>query len=738
MKKITLGVLALSCISSFASGYVKTNSEARVYNTSLEKGGIEKPGYEIKPNLALGLLLGEQKEAYVFLGGNLKFETKLENGNQKPSPMGSEFYLGTRIDTNVAKNVNLKLTFLYDKTSGNKEDAFVNRLKEQEKWNSKLTDKEKDEYKEALYLSGYKLFDKDNTLLISSVFNEKYNELDYTLGFIYGSKDFENNTFESFAKAKLEYDKFELEGSATSTLGRYIRLKRREIFFEGLLEDAEEKTNNLKNGGKLDLEAKISSNKLVDNLSLSAKGFTNFDTVLPKEKTYQDRVEITKTNAHLFKTGLEIEAKYTLNKNELKLGLNYRNEVINEPEKEKTIDKITYTGNVGDILHKPELVLGLKHKADKLNFETELIDEVNIRNTLATTKLKEKKGGKTEVKKIDLLANKVLFKNKLDYKLNEFIQLGFVANYKFKVLFDKFISARENKYSHRFVVVPNLIVDIKKDNYELKSDNRVRYFFDLDKAVDYRKHGTLVYSDTNAKINLNKLTLEPKLLLVNLNRVDLQFHKGDAIAEKIYSKHNGRFNNKDFSFIGYALARPSLKLKYSLDRFELSTELEDHFAIFYAKGNDNKNTKLTFNEIVNTAKLNTEAGYKVTDEVKPSLGLGLSHSFTNSETQRKYTSEDFAKAIVKTAKEYDGTKDENLTDSLVNAYKDIKDEKGFNEKHLVTINPFVKVESKLLNDKLIIEPKVEAIVKFGSDLKKDDIKFRHIEGKGTLKIEYMW
>lgn len=105
-----------------------------------------------------------------------------------------------------------------------------------------------------------------------------------------------------------------------------------------------------------------------------------------------------------------------------------------------------------DILHKPELVLGLKHKADKLNFETELIDEVNIRHTLATTKLEEKKGEKTEVKKIDLLANKVLFKNKLDYKLNEFTQLGFVANYKFKVLFDKFISAGENKYSHRVVV----------------------------------------------------------------------------------------------------------------------------------------------------------------------------------------------------------------------------------------------------------------------------------------------
>lgn len=32
----------------------------------------------------------------------------------------------------------------------------------------------------------------------------------------------------------------------------------------------------------------------------------------------------------------------------------------------------------------------------------------------------------------------------------------------------------------------------------------------------------------------------------------------------------------------------SLKLKYTLDRFDLSTELADHFAIFYAKGNDNK------------------------------------------------------------------------------------------------------------------------------------------------------
>lgn len=63
-----------------------------------------------------------------------------------------------------------------------------------------------------------------------------------------------------------------------------------------------------------------------------------------------------------------------------------------------------------------------------------------------------------------------------------------------------------------------------------------------------------------------------------------------------------------------------------------------------------KNTKLIFNEIVNTAKLNIEAGYKVIDEVKPSLGLGLSHIFTNSETQRKYTSEDFAKSNSKNSK----------------------------------------------------------------------------------------
>lgn len=37
--------------------------------------------------------LRNKKEAYVFLGGNLKFETKLENGNQKPSPMGSVCFI---------------------------------------------------------------------------------------------------------------------------------------------------------------------------------------------------------------------------------------------------------------------------------------------------------------------------------------------------------------------------------------------------------------------------------------------------------------------------------------------------------------------------------------------------------------------------------------------------------------------------------------------------------------------
>lgn len=43
-----------------------------------------------------------------------------------------------------------------------------------------------------LYLNGYKLFNDKNTILISSVLNGKYSEnIDYNLGFIYGSQDFQ-------------------------------------------------------------------------------------------------------------------------------------------------------------------------------------------------------------------------------------------------------------------------------------------------------------------------------------------------------------------------------------------------------------------------------------------------------------------------------------------------------------------------------------------------------------------
>lgn len=66
--------------------------------------------------------------------------------------------------------------------------------------NKLKTDDEKENH---LYLNGYKLFDKNNTLLISSVLSGKEEEylgenLEYHAGAIYGSKDFTNNTFESF------------------------------------------------------------------------------------------------------------------------------------------------------------------------------------------------------------------------------------------------------------------------------------------------------------------------------------------------------------------------------------------------------------------------------------------------------------------------------------------------------------------------------------------------------------
>lgn len=338
-------------------------------------------------------------------------------------------------------------------------------------------------------------------------------------------------------------------------------------------------------------------------------------------------------------------------------------------------------------------------------------------------------------KKTDNLINKFLIKNRLNYNIAKGIDLRLLLNYRFQVHLDKILGST-NRKAHRVILGTNLKVDTKKENYEVKSNTRLRYTYNSveNKSEEYR--GILLNSNTTSKISIGDVKLEPKLKITSYNRINKSIFFPLIIPEL---KGKKKLENK-LNLVGYSVINGKLKASYDLDKLSFSSEILNKLAILYATELD-KGEKVSFNEIVNRFKLSGEIGYKYNETLKPIFGLGISHIYTNAQEKRVYTTEEFEEKFETAIEKYDGTKDESLTKVLTELNKDldISEEKYLDSKHSIKINPSFRVETSLLNDKLKIEPKLEAIVRFGNDLKSmEKVGFKKLEGKITLNMKYMW
>ncbi|CAM3175183.1 hypothetical protein [Streptobacillus ratti] len=664
MKKAFLGVLALISVTSLAdvTGYFKSNSEAKI-----NVDNSNKVEYDLSTRMDLGLYLDSKKETFIFTGGQLK-------GTATAGSLKTPLYLGARFDAKVTENSNMILTGAYRTNDIDIKDQI------------------KEHAKEASRDNGF-AFRKKETILLSGVGYGKYDDINYRLGVLYNSEDFKDKThrLNAFVKADTKLETADISGELFYRLGT----AKTNIYKDNKIKDDEKAT--LETGGTLKGEAKLTTDRLVKDLSLEHKAYFDLGSI--------NHVKVSSTGsdeAQVIKAGLENKAVYKGVKNlELTGKLNYKAEVVSIYETSKTEQK-------GHMKHSPEVFVGIKYDNKKVMFSTENTDRVDVKHELKTgLALKD-----------EMLDNFFKTDNKLEVKPVESLTLRAKA---FDILESKKLKSSNGKHhKNSFVGGLGLTINPKSDKvkFEHKSD-AVYGLIDLKFAncktllnTNIEAHDLFLWTTNKLTVDVNeKVKLESNLNSYNYLELGVYQGEYDGMYMNSFAELNGKVSykhgNVDFSQM--------LGARYAYDLLE-----EDNGHYYMVESNTKLGYKI--NSIVElNSGLNLEFNAGVSKEIDRALKMFVESQGLDGDkfkTLEQYTND------VK----FD---DKKLTDRINDELKTYG-----NDTYDIVIKPELGVTMKFLEDKLTVKPNVSTRVLFTAG--SNPFKFDRANTKGTLKVEYVW
>ena len=722
MKKVLLGVLALTSVGSFAnvSGYLKSESEVKatdaVITDTTGATKLEGAKFPLKTKLDLGFFLDEKKDSFVFTGVQLSGEGQKEGSfRTKDGFTGAKAYAGVRLNTKVSENETLTLNAVAsnrDKDYKAVEDAVKEHLSANGLWTAEKRKELEQDYKledrEGFYKENGYVYGEKDRLLLSALVNGNYETGKYTLGAFYNLDAEGNSRLDSIAKAEKELGKVKLEANLEHLLGHQ---KGFDVDENGrhLLKESDA-AGNLKYAGRLKGDVKLSTDKLVDGLYMHTKPHFDLGTVLATD---------SKSSTRALKAGLENEIKYTEIKNiEIKGQLNYDAEVLNKPTDAATpitTGDVKQTGNTGEMLHLPNAKLDVKYDDGKLLASTENKDTLFVGQYFG----KPVDKNTNEAILPEILSNEFETKNTVEYKFTNNFKANAVANYKLENEFYLTANGQEAYTNYNHTLLTGFGLGYK--NSMVKSELNARYAllasntFDEagKKYVSDFSHGHEVLANTRneAKTMLNKdVTLTGTLNAFNRMYVE---------------------SGKDYT--GFFGAKAGVKAEYAKDQWMASAELNGKYGLVYEAAAKDPETVLGH---MAAAQLKTGLGYSFDTNHKVGFELDNVYSYALPNTYFDRTEEGINRLM---KDNFETSVEKSVDDYIFAKPKDILGEVNRlvdSNLHILDVMP--KLNAELKYGKVTIKPEVSA--KFGFGLKSDTNSFRitNIEGKGKLNIEYMW
>ncbi|WP_244951900.1 hypothetical protein [Streptobacillus felis] len=700
MKKILLGVIALTSAASFGAkyehlhGYLELEGKASVEKPVTyeevdgeikvkDLGSQEDVTYKLGAKGDLGVFMHKDKEVFAFIGTNLSGTKKGQEDlafNQK-----TPYHFGLRWDSDIIDTFNVQLTAAHRR--GGEGIAWVEKTKLNDK-KEKVHNVNGIKYAVEKHLGakgketkattdqGYKLRPED-TFLLSGVLNGKiYNNFELTVAGLYNSADFKDGTHELETYVK-----------TNGNLRENVRIANAEI--KHTLN-----SGNYDKAGELYGDVKVET-KASDVVELTNEAKFTLDSIL-KGQERKTKVEVLN------------HGKYTGIKNvELRGDVNYTLGI-----KETAATELT---------HEPEAKLGITFKpVAGLTVSSDNTNKVTYKHEVGQAGTEFKNNFKTT--------------NKIMYNVAKGVDLHTLAEYKLES--NLLSNASDPKHSHAVLAGAGLNANTEVAGAKVESSLEGRYLFNA-KSKDANKefrHQGFVWSENKVSYDINdnnKLSGKVNLYnYINLStKDDNGKHKldkakdfGDVFLANVavdYTNMTGKFTNKVYVDAKYGL-EAELKAKEIKQGVIVGFGGETSF-----KANENVDVIFTLDNEYTLNGLNGDVHGVYVDYIKDASNY--------QENVHAYA-----------ADKYDASKQHDLRKAK-DTIKDLTDgalqtkEQLEAVKHDLSVSPKLTTKFTYVDGRLVVKPWIGAGFDFNNrGTEKEGFALRKISGNAGVNIKYTW
>ncbi|WP_156299341.1 hypothetical protein [Streptobacillus canis] len=699
MKKILLGVIALTSAASFGAkyehlhGYLELDGKASVEKpVSYEDvsgevkvkdlGDQKDVTYEIGTKADLGVFMHENKEVFAFIGTDLSGK-KVGNAdltfNEK-----TPYHFGLRWDSEIIDTFNIQLTAAHRRGGEGIAWETKNKLNDEtekvHKVNGVKYAIEKHLTAKGKKLDGtdqgYKLRQTD-TFLLSAVLNGKiYNNFELTVAGLYNSADFKDGTHELETYVKTN-GKIRENVKVSNAVIRHV-LNSENYAMAGAL-----------NGGvKVETEAS-------DVVTLSNEGKFELKNILKNGNGGHDAT-VESLNS----------GKYTGIKNvELRGDVNYKLEI-------KTTSALT------TLKHEPEAKLGVTYKpVAGLTLSSDNSNKVTYKHEFTPAAEKA-------------FTNDFITTNKVAYAVAKGVMVDGLAEYKLNTNLSS--TAQDPKHAHSVLAGAGVSVNKEFVGAKVESTLNGRYLFDAKSAdaANNFTHQGFVWTENKVAYAFNDNNkLEGKVNLYNYTKLK-------TITKNSKHELNGNVADVFLANLGAKYTNVTGKFTNVVDvdaKYALETELVKDAVVKQGLGVDfNGSTTFKANENVDVT-FGVENTYTLNEFNGDIYGVYVDYI--------KDASNYKADVNAYAADKYNASKQ----DSIKKAKDTIKDMTAgaidlTTVKHDLSVNPKLSAKFTYVDGKLTVNPWVGAGFDFANKGATPQEKFalRKITGKGGVKVNYVW
>lgn len=718
MKKVLLGVLALTSVASFAEyndfhGYLKSETEANVNITGTTG--------KFKTKLDLGSYVHANKEIFVFAGTDaLLHEYKTEGDEQTLTPSdATNYYFGARWDSAIVDDFNIALTFgqknkfteekNYVEENGDRavakkvvektpvlEDAIVAHLKAKGTFDQAKFDSDKGAY---LKDRGYAIEKAEKTSLLSAVLTGQIDKnYNVTVAGLYNSNDFKDGSHELESYVKVDGD---LNSDINVGAG----------------------VNHHINSAKYDHWGTLKGNafittKLNPTLTLSNKVEAKLENLKPLEKTDEY------VSAYKGEAKTENQLKYVNNGLEITGDANYKSEFDSKPTPLADTAVNGFKRNSGTVKHIPEVKLGVKHtRIAGLTLEGSIADKYEHKIAIGTPEA-------DTTKTVFESANTLNTNASVTYT-NDGLTLKGLAHH---VLKTDFLVEQGKQHSHLLLSGLGL-------GYTKTTGNTT-----VTTSLDGRH---LLRANSEADINEKNVKLENGKLVIEYGAPKFKYsHEGYVWSNNsvksvvdnttIEAKLNGYGRYSQELDLAVLAADAGFKVTSKFDKLTTLVDLDGKYGHVLLNA-----TEGDVADDVNgaSAGLLLEAKYQTLANVEVGTGLKTEYVYNKLgnklyEFEAKYTTNASKKDdVYRTYNEFLAKEDVKFQHDVL----DQQDKLLLNSKsHELNFKPAIFANLTYSEGRLTVSPRLEGTVKLNNTADAAKLGFVGLEGKGTLKINYTW